>query len=118
MTSLIWQRKLLADAKGKLSLTGRSCSRAKMDAGQLKKLFQSAQPVPDDMRGLDIGPDTVAAYTAELAKAKTIIWNGPMGVFELAPFAAGNHRPSQRAVAENHECISIVWRRGFSGSRA
>jgi phosphoglycerate kinase len=39
--------------------------------------------------GLDIGPKTVAAYVAEIAQAKTIVWNGPMGVFEMAPFAKG-----------------------------
>jgi len=44
---------------------------------------------PDSMMGLDIGPETVALYAAEIAKAKTIVWNGPMGVFEMAPFAAG-----------------------------
>jgi phosphoglycerate kinase len=39
--------------------------------------------------GLDIGPDTVARYSAELARAKTIVWNGPMGVFEMPVFAQG-----------------------------
>jgi phosphoglycerate kinase len=44
---------------------------------------------PADQMGLDIGPRTVAAYTAEIAKAKTIVWNGPMGVFEMPAFAKG-----------------------------
>jgi phosphoglycerate kinase len=44
---------------------------------------------PADQMGLDIGPKTIAAYKAEIAKAKTIVWNGPMGVFEMAPFAKG-----------------------------
>ena len=39
--------------------------------------------------GLDIGPKTIAAYTAEIAKSKTIVWNGPMGVFEMPAFAKG-----------------------------
>jgi len=43
--------------------------------------------VPQDWAIVDIGPQTVAAYTAHLEKAKTIFWNGPMGVFEIAPFA-------------------------------
>jgi len=45
--------------------------------------------IPDDMEGFDIGPKTQAIYAAEIAKAKTVIWNGPMGVFEKKPFAAG-----------------------------
>jgi phosphoglycerate kinase len=48
-----------------------------------------ADRIPPDMRGLDIGPQTVEAYAGVLADAKTILWNGPMGVFELEPFSAG-----------------------------
>jgi len=44
---------------------------------------------PADQVGLDIGPKTIAAYSAEIAKAKTIVWNGPMGVFEMPAFAKG-----------------------------
>jgi phosphoglycerate kinase len=51
--------------------------------------------VPDGWMGLDIGPRTAAAYADEIAKAGTVFWNGPMGAFELEPFAAGT-----RALAE------------------
>jgi phosphoglycerate kinase len=51
--------------------------------------------VPDGWMGLDVGPRTAAAYAAEIAKAGSVFWNGPMGAFELEPFAAGT-----RAVAE------------------
>ena len=51
--------------------------------------------VPDGWRGLDIGPRTASAYAEVIAQAGTVFWNGPMGAFELAPFAAGT-----RAVAE------------------
>ena len=44
---------------------------------------------PADQMGLDIGPKTIAAYAAEIAKGKTIVWNGPMGVFEMPSFAKG-----------------------------
>jgi phosphoglycerate kinase len=51
--------------------------------------------VPDGWMGLDIGPRSAAAYAGRIAAAGTVLWNGPMGAFELAPFAAGT-----RAVAE------------------
>ena len=51
--------------------------------------------VPDGLMGLDVGPRTAEAYAEEIAKAGTVFWNGPMGAFELEPFAAGT-----RAVAE------------------
>ncbi|MCU1621853.1 MAG: phosphoglycerate kinase [Frankiales bacterium] len=51
--------------------------------------------IPDDRMGLDIGPESVALFAARLAGAKTVFWNGPMGVFELAPYAEGT-----RGVAE------------------
>lgn len=53
------------------------------------------EDIPDGWMGLDIGPDTVRDFAAALAGAATVFWNGPMGVFELAPFAAGT-----RGVAE------------------
>ena len=49
----------------------------------------SVTATPADQMGLDIGPKTIAAYAAEIAKAKTIVWNGPMGVFEMPAFAKG-----------------------------
>src|SRR6476661_5245601 len=48
-----------------------------------------ADAIPDDLMGLDVGPLTVDLFTAELADARTVFWNGPMGVFELAPFQEG-----------------------------
>lgn len=55
----------------------------------------AADAIPADRMGLDIGPDSATAFAAALADAGTVFWNGPMGVFEMAPYAAGT-----RAVAE------------------
>jgi phosphoglycerate kinase len=59
----------------------------------------SAGAMPDGWKGLDIGPETAGTYADVIAGAKTLLWNGPMGVFELAPFAAGT-RSIAEAVAE------------------
>jgi phosphoglycerate kinase len=64
---------------------------------------------PADQMGLDIGPKTIAAYAAEIAKAKTIVWNGPMGVFEMPPFAKGTLEVAKAvAGATTAGAISIV----------
>jgi phosphoglycerate kinase len=49
----------------------------------------SAENIPDGWMGLDIGPKSIALFEQKLSDAKTIMWNGPMGVFEMAAFAAG-----------------------------
>jgi phosphoglycerate kinase len=49
----------------------------------------AADAIPPGTKGLDIGPRTVAAFAAEIAEAQTVFWNGPMGVFEVKPFAVG-----------------------------
>jgi phosphoglycerate kinase len=51
--------------------------------------FDVVADIPDDRMAVDIGPKTIAEYAAEIASAKTIIWNGPMGVFEKPPFDRG-----------------------------
>jgi phosphoglycerate kinase len=51
--------------------------------------------IPDDQMGLDVGPRTVEAFGRELGDARTVFWNGPMGVFELAPFQAGTRGVAQ-----------------------
>jgi len=67
----------------------------------------ASQPIPSDQMGLDIGPETVKLYAGEIAHAKTIVWNGPMGVFETPPFDAGTVAVA-KAVAGNPGATSIV----------
>lgn len=56
---------------------------------------QSGERIPEGMMGLDIGPRTVARFIAELAGARTVVWNGPLGFFELTQFAAGTLQVGQ-----------------------
>ena len=61
-----------------------------------------ADGIPADMMGLDIGPDSAALFAQKLADARTIFWNGPMGAFEMAPFAGGT-RAVAKALVERTE---------------
>jgi phosphoglycerate kinase len=84
-------RKILADAKAKnfklmLPVDHVVAAEFKVDA---RALVVDVSATPAEQMGLDIGPKTVAAYAAEISRAKTILWNGPMGVFEMPAFAAG-----------------------------
>jgi len=63
--------------------------------------------IPDGMKGVDIGPRTIEAYRAEIAKARTIFWNGPMGIFEVEAFSRGTMTIAN-AVADNRQAISVV----------
>jgi phosphoglycerate kinase len=75
----------------------------KSDSGRVMQ----AMSVPDDLAALDIGPDTSRGFADAIARAKTILWNGPMGVFESEPFAAGTIAVAQ-AVASARGALSVV----------
>ena len=62
--------------------------------------------IPIDMMGMDIGPETVSLFKEEINKAKTVVWNGPMGVFEMSNFEFGTKAVAQ-ALADS-DCISII----------
>jgi phosphoglycerate kinase len=79
----------------------------KIDAAAATSISEASQPIPEGKMGLDIGPKTTVQFSAEIARARTIVWNGPMGVFEVAPFAAGTMRVAE-AVAANRNATSIV----------
>ena len=77
----------------------------KFDADAASKTMPMG-PVPDGWRIMDIGPETVKAYAKTVAGAGTVVWNGPMGVFEFANFAKGTFGVA-KAVAES-KAISII----------
>jgi phosphoglycerate kinase len=61
----------------------------RIDAAATTEVLKVNDPAIGDRKGLDIGPESARLYAGLLADAKTVVWNGPMGVFEVAPFAAG-----------------------------
>lgn len=67
----------------------------------------SSDAIPDDRMGMDIGPETEKLYSDAIAAAKTVFWNGPMGVFEMDQFAHGTQVVAE-AVAVNTGCTSII----------
>jgi phosphoglycerate kinase len=75
------------------------------EAGAVTKLVESL-PFPEDMMGVDIGPKTVAAYAAVIAAARTVFWNGPMGIFEIDEFAKGTIGIAKAVAASG--AVSIV----------
>src|SRR5216684_442876 len=79
----------------------------KIDAAAQHQIVSTDAGVPDDQMGLDIGPETIAAFGKEISTAKTIVWNGPMGVFEVSPFAKGTMKIAEM-VAANRKATSIV----------
>jgi phosphoglycerate kinase len=79
----------------------------KMSVDAKTRVMSTSEPVPEGMMGLDIGPKTVELFSAEIENARTIVWNGPMGVFEMAPFAQGTMKIAH-AVAKNSLATSIV----------
>ncbi|MBX3006292.1 MAG: phosphoglycerate kinase [Anaerolineales bacterium] len=96
---------LLADSQGKLHLP---LDFVIADAFSAEAAYRivPVSDVPAGWRVLDIGPETVAAFGSVLSHAGTVVWNGPMGVFELAPFASGTVGVAQ-AVAQS-SAVSIV----------
>ena len=79
----------------------------RVEANALTRIVNQGDPIPDNMMALDIGPKTAEIYAEEVGRARTIVWNGPMGVFEMSPFAKGTFKIAH-AVAENAGATSIV----------
>jgi phosphoglycerate kinase len=77
-----------AEGKIRLILPCDHVAAERMDA-QAKRQIVKSEKIPKDWVCLDIGPETVRAFSEEIKSAKTIVWNGPMGVFEMEPFSEG-----------------------------
>ena len=103
-------KQLLAEAKKrnvKLLLPVDHVVAMKPEANAVVQQIGEGQPIPADKMALDIGPKTIELFSDEIATARTIVWNGPMGVFEVPGFSRGTFKIAQ-AVAENAGAISIV----------
>jgi phosphoglycerate kinase len=103
-------RNLLEEAKNrklKLLLPVDHVVAEKIEPNAVVQTVENGQPIPPEKIALDIGPKSIELFSDEISRARTIVWNGPMGVFEVAPFARGTFQIA-RAVAQNAGATSIV----------
>ncbi len=98
-------RALLADAGPKLRLPVDVVIADAFD-NEAERRVMAVAPIPEGWRILDIGPETVANYSKVIAGAKTVVWNGPMGVFEMPNFAKGTFGIAEAVAAS--DAVSIV----------
>jgi phosphoglycerate kinase len=103
-------RQILADAKAKgvkFLLPVDHIVADKLEAGAKPQTIAAGQSIPENLMGLDIGPESAELFSEAISTAATIVWNGPMGVFEIPTFAKGTFKVAQ-AVADNAGATSIV----------
>ena len=103
-------RQLLQEAKTrklKFLLPVDHVAADKIDINTHVQKIDQGQAIPAGMMALDIGPKTVEIFSEEISRARTIVWNGPMGVFEVAPFAKGTFAVA-KTVADNAGATTIV----------
>ena len=113
--------KMAQDRKVKLILPVDHVVTSKIDASAEHKVT-SIQETPMEWMGVDIGPETIVRFKQQIAAAKTILWNGPLGIFEVEPFAQGTMAIAQ-AVAESHattivgggDSIAAIHKAGVEG---
>ena len=96
-------KEVLEKAGAKLVLPVDHVVVTKIEAGAP---FEVVETIPDGMIGVDIGPRTIALFESEIAKAKSVIWNGPMGVFEKPPFDKGTVALAKAVAASG--ALSVV----------
>jgi phosphoglycerate kinase len=103
-------RQIIQDAKKrnvKLLLPLDHVVADRIELNAVTRTIDATQPIPSNLMGLDIGPKSVEEFSEAISTARTIVWNGPMGVFEVSPFAKGTFKIAH-AVADNGGAISIV----------
>jgi phosphoglycerate kinase len=100
-------KELLELAKGKIIL-GDDVITGKAFDPETEKNVRSIYAIPSDELGLDIGPRTIAEFESYIAKAKTVVWNGPLGVFEFAKFAEGTRSIAQAIVEVKNQATTII----------
>jgi phosphoglycerate kinase len=98
-------RELLSEGGAKLGLPRDHVVASRFEASADTRTLPIGE-IPDGWMGLDIGPETVAAYGEDIRKAKLVVWNGPMGVFEMEPFAQGTVKLAE--IVAGSEAVSIV----------
>ena len=79
----------------------------RIDASATTKIIRQGEQITANMMALDIGPQTIETFSEEVAGARTVVWNGPMGVFEVPLFAKGTFKIAE-AIADNPGATSIV----------
>ena len=103
-------RRLLEEAKKRklrFLLPVDHVAAAKIEPNAVVQQIGEGQPIPSNLMALDIGPKTIELFSEEISRARTIVWNGPMGVFEVPAFSKGTYKIAQ-AVADNVGATSIV----------
>jgi phosphoglycerate kinase len=125
VSSIQVAKRVMGEAKAKgvhihLPVDGYAAGSMDAASAELVKLGGS-QKVPAGLSVFDIGPETLQSWSAALSKAKTVVWNGPMGVFEKKPFSSGTygmvdfllaHKQSIRAVTGGGETVAAISDRG------
>lgn len=96
-----------AEAKGVKLLLPVDTKCGKEFSEDTETLIVKSNEIPDDWEGFDIGPESIELYKSVLSEAKTVLWNGPVGVFELKPFAIGTNAIAEY-LAELTDCKTII----------
>lgn len=104
-SNLEFAKRILSEADGKILLPVDVVATAELSETAATSIC-SAQQIPADQLGADIGPESISIFSEVILKAGTVVWNGPMGVFEMEPFAAGTKAVAD-ALAES-SAVTIV----------